>query len=474
MATLIDYKGLSIASPDPSGAGGVALNSNFRTIADTLESNAAAIGEKASAEELATISEAVATKADVSALTAHAADNDAHGLDDVKASVADVASYAASIDANTTTMVNAEATARGNADTAIIATLAGKAAAVHTHAAADISDSTATGRAIVKAADAAAVRTAAALAATDSPTFAGCTFTGGVTGAAATFGGVVSVNSLTSTNNVTAFGFYGTNYGPSGTNGTCNINIQARTTAGTQVSVATGSMSNASGEVIANRVAPTDATTSTGALIGHEVDMLGTGTGSGVKLLYRGRKAGIDRFTVDSAGNGVFAGSLTATGSSKITGKLGVGTGATTPAASLHVREGSPVFLLENPGVAGGYLRVTGSGCTMSVNTGYLSFETAASYPSGVGTERGRIAAAGNWLFGGTADDGVNRVQVSGGLSVSGNATVGGKLALGTVDTTVPGTNNREIGIASNGDYAGRMVRWFPEYIAWVSIDNIP
>lgn len=119
-------------------------------------------------------------------------------------------------------------------------------------------------------------------------------------------------------------------------------------------------------------------------------------------------------------GAALSATTISASGTSILAGKVSVGTGATTPASSLHVREGSPVLLLENPGVAGGYLRVNAGGHVMSVNAGYLSFETGATYPTGVGTERVRVTSSGRILFGTTTDNGTDIGQFNGSISATG------------------------------------------------------
>lgn len=56
--------------------------------------------------------------------------------------------------------------------------------------------------------------------------------------------------------------------------------------------------------------------------------------------------------------------------------------------------------------------------CTM------IKFFTASNYTTKYGTERGRVTSAGRWLFGTTTDDGVNPVQVGGGVSLVGNLNI--------------------------------------------------
>jgi len=54
-ASITNYKGVSIISPDPTGSGGSALNANFKTIADTLANQATDLAAKAATASLATV-----------------------------------------------------------------------------------------------------------------------------------------------------------------------------------------------------------------------------------------------------------------------------------------------------------------------------------------------------------------------------------------------------------------------------------
>lgn len=91
-----------------------------------------------------------------------------------------------------------------------------------------------------------------------------------------------------------------------------SLNLQGRSfsAAGNAVTVMNGaSVTNSSGTVAAFSILPTDSTTGTGGLTALKVNLAGTGTGSGAKLLADFQTAGTSKFSVNSAG------ALTGTGS---------------------------------------------------------------------------------------------------------------------------------------------------------------
>src|SRR5438046_7258255 len=98
MSSLVTYKlGVKVLSPEPSGAGGIGLNTNFRTVADLIEAAQTLIG----------------TKADTTSLTAHTSNT-----------------------SNPHSVTAAQTGAYTSAQTDTL--LTGKANTSHTHAASDV------------------------------------------------------------------------------------------------------------------------------------------------------------------------------------------------------------------------------------------------------------------------------------------------------------------------------------------------
>ena len=127
MATRETYKqGIDIVSPEPSGTGGDLIQDNFKTIADALETQSAAIAGKAAASHTHSTSDVTGLE---TALANKAASNHTHPISEISNLTAELDSKAEEVHTHATSDVS-------GLDTA----LSGKAAASHSHTTSDISD----------------------------------------------------------------------------------------------------------------------------------------------------------------------------------------------------------------------------------------------------------------------------------------------------------------------------------------------
>jgi len=150
----------------------------------------------------------------------------------------------------------------------------------------------------------------------------------------------------------------------------------------------------------------------------------------------RGRVTAAGRFLLGaSADDGVNA--LQVTGGQSVAGKLSVNAGTKTTAGAFA----DASINLYHPTNIGAYSQITFGYTAGTYAAAYLGFLGTNQAGNGYGdivfgtravntdtqpSERGRITAAGNWLLGGSTDDGANKLQVTGGAAVSGDLTVTG------------------------------------------------